>query len=118
MVDKSSALGAVALCAAALLFAPLANADPADDAFIGALAQNGIPVADRDSATAMAQSICDGFDHHQKPSMLALKLMKQSGLSLKQASYVVGVAISAYCPEYVGHTDESARWLYPFPPLS
>jgi Protein of unknown function (DUF732) len=118
MVPRSWPLCTLSLCTAALLFAPLAGADPADDAFIGALTQNGIPVADRDSATVMAQAICDGFDHHQKPSMLALKLMKQSGLSLKQASYVVGVAISAYCPEYVGHTDDSVRWLYPLPPLS
>lgn len=104
--------------AIALLGPPAATADPTDDAFIGALTQNGIPVNDRDSATAIAQSICDGFDHNQKPSLLALKLMKQSGLSLKQSSYVVGAAISAYCPEYAGHTDTSARWLNPLPPLS
>ena len=68
-------------------------------------------------ATALAQSLCDGFDQHQKSSLPALKLVKQSGLSLKQSSYFVGVAISAYCPEYVGHTDDSARWLNPVPPL-
>jgi hypothetical protein len=116
MIGKRSALGAIPLLAA-LLSTPAANADPTDDAFIGALTKNGIPVTDRDSATAMAQSVCDGFDQHQKSSLLALKLMKQSGLSLKQSSYFVGVAVSAYCPEYVGHTDDSVRWLYPFPPL-
>ncbi|OBK34193.1 hypothetical protein A5658_11565 [Mycobacterium sp. 1245111.1] len=116
MIGKWSALGTISLLMA-LLSAPSAGADPNDDAFISALTQNGIPIADRDSATAIAQSICDGFDHHQKPSLLALKLMKQSGLSLKQSSYVVGVAISAYCPEYAGHTDNSAAWLNPLPPL-
>jgi hypothetical protein len=46
-----------------------------------------------------------------------MKLMTHSGLSLKQSSYFVGVSVSAYCPEYVGHTDNSTRWLNPGPPL-
>jgi Protein of unknown function (DUF732) len=100
MVAKSPTAWAVSLIAAALLTAAPANADATDDAFIAALTSNGITVSDRDSATAMAQAICDGFDHHQRPSLLAMKLMKQSGLSLKQSSYFVGAAISSYCPEY------------------
>jgi len=108
---------AVALCTLALLSAGPATADPNDDAFISALTKNGITVTDRDSATALAQSVCDGFDQNQKSSFVALRVMKQSGLSLKQSSYVVGVAISAYCPEYVGRTDPSARWMIPLPPL-
>jgi hypothetical protein len=99
---------AVSLFAAALLAASPAYADANDDAFIASLANNGITVSDRGSATAMAQSVCDGFDHHQKPSLVAMKLMKQSGLSLKQSSYFVGVAISAYCPEYSAHPSNSA----------
>jgi hypothetical protein len=117
MTATPSAVCAFALCTSALLFAAPATADPTDDAFIGALTKNGITVSDRDSATSMAQAVCDGFDHHQKPSLMAMKLMKQSGLSLKQSSYFVGVAISAYCPEYLGHTDTSAAWLNPGPPL-
>jgi hypothetical protein len=100
MIAKSRTAYAVSLIAAALLSAAPANADPTDDAFVAALARNGITVSDRDSATAMAQAVCDGFDHHQRPSLVAMKLMKQSGLSLKQSSYFVGVAISSYCPEY------------------
>jgi Protein of unknown function (DUF732) len=107
MVAKSPTAWAVSLIAAALLTAAPANADATDDAFIAALTSNGITVSDRDSATAMAQAICDGFDHHQRPSLLAMKLMKQSGLSLKQSSYFVGVAISSYCPEYSGNSAPS-----------
>lgn len=116
MIGKWSALGAISVLVA-LLSVPSADADPNDDAFISALTKNGIPIADRDSATAIGQSVCDGIDQHQKSSLLALRLMKQSGLTLKQSSYVVGVAISAYCPEYVGRTDDSARWMVPLPPL-
>jgi hypothetical protein len=109
MIPKSLTASAVSLFAAALLAASPAYADPTDDAFISALTKNGIPVSDRDSTTAIAQAVCDGFDHQQRPSLLAMKLMKQSGLSLKQSSYFVGAAISAYCPEYGSHTDTSAR---------
>ncbi len=115
MLIKS--LTACVLCAASLLSAPFANADPADDAFVGALEKNGITVTDRGSATAMGQSVCDAFDQHQKPSLLAMKVAKQTGLSLRQSSYVVGVAISAYCPEYSGPTDTSTGWLNPLVPL-
>jgi hypothetical protein len=108
MIAKSAPAYAVSLIAAALLTAAPASADPTDDAFISALTSNGIPVSDRDSATAMAQAICDGFDHHQRPSLLAMKLMKASGLSLKQSSYFVGVAISSYCPEYSANPAKSA----------
>jgi hypothetical protein len=107
MIAKSPTTYAVSLLAAALLTAAPANADPNDDAFISALTKNGITVTDRDSATAMAQAVCDGFDHHQRPSLVAIKLMKQSGLSLKQSSYFVGVAISSYCPEYSGNPGPS-----------
>jgi hypothetical protein len=108
---------AVVLPAAVLLFAVPASADSNDDAFIAALTKNGIAITDRDAATAMGQSVCDGFDRNEKSSFLAMKLMTASGLSLKQSSYFVGVSVSAYCPEYVGHTDNSTRWLNPGPPL-
>jgi hypothetical protein len=108
MGAKSLTACAVSLLAAALLAASPANADPTDDAFVATLAKNGITVSDPGSAAAMAQSVCDGFDHHQRPSMMAMKLMKQSGLSLKQSSYFVGAAISAYCPEHAGHPSDSA----------
>jgi hypothetical protein len=105
------------LAIAALLFATPASADSTDDAFIGALTKNGIVVSDPDAAAALGQSVCDGFDKHEKASVVAMKLKARSSLSLKQSSYFVGVAISAYCPEYAGRTDTSANWLTPGPPL-
>ena len=46
-----------------------------------------------------------------------MKLMKETDLSMKQSSYFIGAAISAYCPQYAGHTDNSTRYLNPGPPL-
>lgn len=90
------------LCVAALLSAAPASADEVDDAFIASLTQNGIAMSDGGSAIAMARSICAGFDKGRTSTMLAMKLMKDTGLSRRQAGYFIGAAVSAYCPQYKG----------------
>jgi hypothetical protein len=114
---KWSTVCGVLLSAAALLSAAPASADPTDDAFVAALAKEGIVITDRNTTIAMAHAVCAGLDRTDKSSVLAMKLMKDTDLSLKQSSYFVGVSISAYCPQYIGRTDNSARWLNPGPPL-
>jgi hypothetical protein len=105
------------LSATALLFAAPAAADPTDDAFVAALAKEGIAFTDHNNAIATAHTVCAGLDKSDKSSVLAMKLMKDTDLSLMQSSYFIGASISAYCPQYVGRTDNSARWLLPGPPL-
>jgi len=105
------------LSATALLSAAPASADPTDDAFVAALAKEGIAFADHNTAIATAHTVCAGLDKSDKSSVLAMKLMKDTDLSLRQSSYFIGASISAYCPQYVGRTDNSARWLLPGPPL-
>jgi len=114
---KWSTVCAVLLFAAALVSAAQASADPTDDAFVAALANYGIVVNDRDTAIATAHTVCAGFDKNEKSSVLAMRLMKDTDLSLKQSSYFVGVSVSAYCPQYIGLTDNSVNWLNPGPPL-
>ena len=114
---KWSTVCAVLLSAAALLSAAPASADPTDDAFVAAVAKDGIVITDRDTAIAMAHTVCAGFDKNEKSSVLAMRLMKHTDLSLKQSSYFVGVSMSAYCPQYEGLTDNSMNWLNPGPPL-
>jgi len=65
----------------------------------------------------MGHTVCAGFDRNEKSSVLAMRLMKDTDLSLRQSSFFVGVSISAYCPQYIGHTDDSVNWLNPRPPL-
>jgi hypothetical protein len=108
---------AVLLSVAALFSPAPASADQNDGAFHDALAKGGIVLPGDDAAIAMAHSVCTGLDHNAKPSLLAMKLMKDTDLSMKQSSYFIGAAISAYCPQYVGHTDNSTRYLNPGPPL-
>lgn len=114
---KRSIPCAVLLFVAALFSAAPASADPNDGAFVDALAKDGIVLGDQNAAIAMAHAVCTGLDQRAKPSLLAMKLMKETHLSMKQSSYFVGAAISAYCPQYVGHTDNSTRYLNPGPPL-
>ena len=114
---KWPAAWAVFLSAAALGSAAPASADQTDDAFVAALAKGGISMSDPSTAIAMAHTVCAGFDKNDKSTVLAMKLMKDNNLSLKQSGYFVGVSISAYCPQYIGRTDNSTNWLNPGPPL-
>lgn len=50
---------AIALTAAALLGAPAAHADAADDAFIGALTESGLAVTSAKDAISAAHGLCD-----------------------------------------------------------
>jgi hypothetical protein len=114
-LGKWSTVCAVVLSAAALLSEAPASADPTDDAFVAALAKEGIAVADRNATIAMAHTVCAGLDKTNKSAVLAMKLMRDTDLSLKQSSYFIGVSISAYCPQYIRRTDNSTYWLYPGP---
>ena len=108
---------AVLVSAAALLSAAPASADPTDAAFIAALAKDGIGYTDQNTAVSIAHTVCAGFDKSNKSSLVVMKLMKDTDLSLRQSSYFVGASISAYCPQYLGRTDNSATWLLPRAPL-
>ena len=114
---KWSTICAVLLSAAAVVTAAPASADSADDAFVAALAKDGIVVSDRDAAITTAHTVCAGLDRNAKSSVLVMKLAGQTHLSLKQSSYFVGASVSAYCPQYIGHTDDSANWLRPVAPV-
>ncbi len=100
---------AVVLSAAAIAYAAPASADATDDAVVAALAKRNIVINDdnRDAMLAEAHMVCDGLDKHYKTSTLAMKLVGDTDLNFRQASFLIGVAISAYCPQYKGHSDSS-----------
>ena len=107
----------IPLSAAALLAAAPASADQTDDAFVAALAKNGIAMSDPNAAVSMAHTVCTGFDQGKPSTALALGIVKNTDLSPKQAGYFVGVSVAAYCPQYRGNTDNSMNWMMPFPPM-
>jgi hypothetical protein len=114
---KWSAAGALLFSVAALICAVPASAEPIDDAFVAALAKNGINMADRNAAVSMAHGVCAGFDKGEASTALAMRIVKDTDLSPKQTGYFVGVSVAAYCPQYRGKTDNSMNWLVPFPPM-
>jgi hypothetical protein len=113
------AAGAVVLFAAALACSATASADATDDAVITALAKRNIVITDdnRDTMLGEAHMVCSGLDNHMKTSALAMKLVGDTDLNANQSSFFIGVAIAAYCPQYKGHSDPSASWMLPLPPL-
>jgi Protein of unknown function (DUF732) len=114
---KWSTACAVLLSAATLLCAAPASADQIDDAFVGALAKNGIAMSDHNTAVSMGHSVCAGFDKGEASTALAMRIVKDTDLSPKQAGYFVGLSVAAYCPQYRGKTDNSMNWMVPFPPM-
>jgi hypothetical protein len=108
---------AVLLVVVALFSPAPASADPNDGAFVDALAKGGIILPDQSAAISMAHTVCTALDQSNRSGILAMKVMKETDLSMKQSGYFIGAAISAYCPQYIGHTDNSTRWLNPGPPL-
>src|ERR1700760_230762 len=106
--------GLVALmCAAAVICAAPASADGTDNAVIAALAKRNIATDgnNRGMLLSEAHMVCDGLDKHWKTSALAMKLVGDTDLNFSQSSFLIGVAVSAYCPQYKGHSDSSASWL-------
>jgi hypothetical protein len=110
---------AVAWSATALVCATPASADATDDAVVAALAKRNIVINDdnREAMLAEAHMVCNGLDKHWKTSALAMKLVGDTDLNFSQSSYFIGVAVSAYCPQYKGRSDSSTSWLNPNPPL-
>jgi hypothetical protein len=102
---------------AALLSTATASADATDDAFVAALAKQRIVFADHNTAIAVAHTVCGQFDTTNKSGVIAMKLTKDTDLSLRQSGYFIGASVSAYCPQNLGRIDNSTNWLLPGPPL-
>ena len=102
---------AMLLSAIAVTCAGPASADATDDAVAAALTKRNIVITDdnRDTMLGEAHMVCDGLDKHYNTNTLAMKLVGDTDLNFSQSSFFIGVAVAAYCPEYKGHTDSTAR---------
>jgi hypothetical protein len=68
--SRKGSIVCTVLLAAAVLYAAPASAEPTDDAFFAALAKDGIVITNRNSAIALARTVCAGFDQNEKSSVL------------------------------------------------
>jgi hypothetical protein len=91
---------AVGLSAAAFICAPLAAADSTDDAFLGALSEQGVtwPGATPENQIAAGKGVCQdwaaGATFEQEVSSLV------PNLTPEDAAFLIGAATAAYCPQY------------------
>jgi hypothetical protein len=84
--------------------APMARADATDDAFISALQQKGVTVADRDGAIAAGRSVCVAFGQGGTRTAVVKSLLAE-GFSAQDAGRTMAVSVSVYCPKYRSTVD-------------
>src|SRR3979490_2388538 len=90
---------------AALLAAGTANADGADDHFLGALQQQGISFGNTPSAITVAHQVCDALGQGMEPSAISSNLAGANSRIDRQTALVIVVdAAQSYCPQYVHQT--------------
>ena len=93
---------AAVLGAAALIAAPIANADTADDAFLQTLTKSGItwPNGSDQAMVKVGHAVCtdwaNGFTFEQTLADAKSGL----GLDDKPAAQIMGAATGVYCPQY------------------
>jgi hypothetical protein len=89
------------IAGSAVLAAP-AQADSTEDAFMGALSDAGVGLADPASAAALGQQVCPMLAAPgQTVADVAGKVAEAGGMSLGPATMFTGIAISMFCPTAV-----------------
>jgi hypothetical protein len=80
--------------------APVAHANPTDDAFIAALHAHNIEHDSPKSAIAAGHLVCHQLDMGKTQEQIATDVMNSSGIDGDSAGYFVAIAERAYCPQY------------------
>jgi hypothetical protein len=99
---------------AALLAAGTANAETADDQFLGALQQQGIDFGSMKSAITVAHHVCDALGQGMEPSDISSNIAGANGRIDRQTALVIVVAAArSYCPQYVHQMTNGATVVGP-----
>src|SRR5258705_4048834 len=99
---------------AALLAAGTANAEAADDQFLGALQQQGIGFGTTQSAITVAHHVCDALGQGMEPSDISSNIAGANGRIDRQTAVVIVVdAAMAYCPQFVHQMANGATVVGP-----
>lgn len=80
----------------------------ADQAFLSALHQQGIPVADEQQATTRGREVCANFDRFPAVGVALTNMVNETGLPEDQAGRMVGSAVAVYCPAHVAEVKRQA----------
>jgi Protein of unknown function (DUF732) len=109
-----TALAAGPLAVAALLAAGTANAEAADNQFLGALQQQGIGFGNTQSAITAAHHVCDALAQGMEPSDISSIMAGANSRIDRQTALVITVdAAHSYCPQYVHQMANGATVVGP-----
>jgi uncharacterized protein DUF732 len=107
-------LAAGALSVAALLSAGAANAEAADDQFLGTLAQQGIGFGSPQTAITVAHHVCEALDQGMEPSEISQHIAGANSRIDGHTALVITVdAAVSYCPQFTHQMDNGAMVVGP-----
>jgi hypothetical protein len=96
---KTALALSVGVLASGLMWAAPAQADTTYDAFLSALTNAGVGMADPADAAALGQQVCPMLAQPgQTAADVAAKVADAGGMSLGPATTFTGLAISLFCP--------------------
>lgn len=90
---------------------PVATTEPArspvisnDELFIATLTAEDITVLDDGDMVALGKAVCSDLDRGLDFTSIGIDVMRSSGglYSLPDVGFIMGAAVSAYCPEHKG----------------
>ncbi|WP_231388133.1 DUF732 domain-containing protein [Mycobacterium sp. 360MFTsu5.1] len=99
---------------ASVLAAGAANAAPADDQFLAALAHQGIGFGSTQSAITVAHHVCDALAGGMEPADISHNLAaSNSGIDQQAGLVITVVAAQSYCPRFVHQMANGATVVGP-----
>lgn len=89
----------VGLTAVAAAVAAPAQADPIDDAFLAAITDAGVGLANPVDTVRLGESVCPMLVEPGKSLARVYTRVADSGIPPEVAAFFTGIAISMYCPQ-------------------
>jgi hypothetical protein len=100
----TAVIGAAAVAStlgiAALVSAGTAGATATDDAFVGALADQGITPPSTQEAVSLAFDVCSTFDKGGSLYDAVNSVSTTTDLVEDDSAFFVGLSVGTYCPEH------------------
>ncbi|MEO3760361.1 DUF732 domain-containing protein [Mycobacterium sp. B14F4] len=90
---------AVGLTAGAASVAAPAQADPIDDAFLAAVTDAGVGLANPVDTVRLGESVCPMLVEPGKSVAKVYAQVTNNGIPPEVAAFFTGIAISMYCPQ-------------------
>lgn len=106
---RLSGLVAAVLGGAALIAAPIANADSTDDVFLQVLTQQGIRLSGLSDQTVVnaGHGVCQDWSQGATLPQTLADVKSALSLSDENSGFFIGAATQSYCPQYMSRATQS-----------